>query len=330
MMDYNVSPDRAWPAEDEQTSERGWTPPSLLVLGLVTLAIVMIGLMTLSVASAPFTDLLPITRASASVAPHAAPTGRTLAQEHQAAFDMPPGYAIAIVSEATLTGLRSYMLTGDNEFRAGWTKTAAQLRGEVSRLRDASSGWSDGKRLRHLVRFEKQVAGMLDEQDVIAALVGSPNRFPGVRLYNEDVAPQLAHAEALCATLLATLLERPTEMNAATIDALARQRAALRRVSEDLTKFIQLGTSVSRSDMAGRVVEMEEIATVLNGELRHLPPADADAARQLHAAVGAMTGPLDKIMALRTAPQWDYAGFVFDEKVLPRYRDVLAELKQLD
>ncbi|MBX3492113.1 MAG: hypothetical protein KF899_04080 [Parvibaculum sp.] len=329
-MDYEISPDSAWPADVEQTKERGRELPSLLVLGLVTLAIVTIGVMTLSVASAPFTDLLPITRASASVAPHAAPAAGTRAQEHRATFDVPPGYAIAIVSEATLTGLRSYMLTGDDEFRAGWTKTATQLRDEMNRLRDASTGWSDGRRLRHLVQFEKQVSGMLDEQDVIVSLVGSPNRFPGVRLYNEDVAPQLAQTEELCAALLATLLERPTEKNAATIDALARLRAALRQVSEGLTGFVQLGTSIVREDMAGRVVEMEEIATVLSGELRHLPPVDADAVRQLHAAVGAMTGPLDKIMALRAAPQWDYARFVFDEKVLPRYRDVLAELKQLD
>lgn len=329
-MEHVISVSEVWPEDDEQKFRRASDLPSLFMLGLVTLGILAAGILTLSATIPGFPDLMPVTRASASIAPPSAQAPQYAAARQPSQFELPPGYAIAIGSETTLTGLRSYLLSGDDEFHAGWQKAADQLRRDVDRLRAASVNWSDGERLRHLGQFEKQIAGLLNEQDMIVTLVRSSNRFPGLRLYSEDVEPQLFQAEQLCAELLASLLSRPTDANAGAIDALARMRAALRRTSNDLAHFVQLGTNISRDDMMGRVVEVEEIATVLDSEIRRLPPSDADATRRLHAAIGAMTGPLDKILALRTQPQWDYARFVFDERVLPRYRDVLSALKQFE
>ena len=306
-----------WGADAEMPPWKGREMPSFAILGLVTLGILTAGILTLSSVFPVFPNLQPVATASASVgtASTQTPTQSTSARIAHSA--LPPAYAIAVRSEATLTGLRSYLLSGEDEFHAGWAKAVAQLRSEIDRLREASSHWSDGEDLRHLRQFETRIETLLREQGVIAALVHSPNRFPGYRLYREDVEPQLHEAERLCEELLATLLSRSTEANAGTIDILARLRASLRNTSTDIARFVELGTRISPDEMAGRVVEMEEIATLLSEEIRRLPPADGEVARRLHAAVSAMTGPLDKIMILRTQPQWDYARFVFDEKVLP-------------
>lgn len=306
--------------------------PSALMLSTVMLCVVVAGIAFLAVVTSPFANLGPVSRASAAILPQVLHTGsianadRAQDQIHLEAF---PGHAVATGSEATMTGLRSYVLTGEEEFRIGWEKSIDRLRGDVVRLRQASAGWSDGEKLRKLSDLERHLQILLEEQERVAALTTSGNRYPGVRLYSEDIRPQLTQAQLRCANLIEVLLGRPGGGPAGAVDALAKMRLALKNVSSDMANFVVQGSGISSEAMTAAIVELEVSATKLGDELQGMRPEDADAARQLLESVAALAGPMDNVVALRGVAQWDFARFTFDEKVIPRFHEFVTVLKHL-
>lgn len=306
--------------------------PSALVLSTVMLCVIVAGIAVLSVATSPFPGLGAVSRASASILPQAMHTGSIARLEardttfHLEAF---PGHAVATRSEATMTGLRSFVLTGEDEFRIGWEKSVDRLRADVSRLRQSSSGWSDGEKLRKLSDLERHLHILLEEQERVAVLAASGNRYPGVRLYSEDIRPRLTEAQLRCASLIDVLLGRPGGGPAGAVDALAKMRLALKNVSADMADFVVQGSGISSDAMTAAIVELEVSATKLGEELQGMRPEDSEAARQLLEQVSALAGPMDNVVALRGVAQWDFARFTFDEKVIPRFHEFVAVLKHL-
>lgn len=306
--------------------------PSALVLSTVMLCVIITGIAIVSVATSPFAGLGPVSRASASILPQVMHTGSiSRPDERDATYRIEafPGHAVATRSEATMTGLRSFVLTGEDEFRIGWEKSIDRLRADVSRLRQSSSGWSDGEKLRKLSDLERHLHILLEEQERVAALATSGNRYPGVRLYSEDIRPRLTDSQARCASLIDVLLARPGGGPAGAVDALAKMRLALKNVSADMADFVVQGSGISSDAMTAAIVELEVSATKLGDELHGMRPEDAEAARQLLEAVAALAGPMDNVVALRGVAQWDFARFTFDEKVIPRFHEFVGILKHL-
>jgi hypothetical protein len=306
--------------------------PSALVLSTVMLGIILAGIGLVSVVTSPFAGLGPVSRASASILPQVMHTGSIAKLDDRAAtfrLEAFPEHAVATRSEATMTGLRSFLLTGEDEFRIGWEKSIDALRADVSRLRQASSGWSDGEKLRKLSDLDRHLQILLEEQERVAELTMSGNRYPGVRLYSEDIRPRLAEAQTRCAGLIDLLLARPGGGPAGAVDALAKMRLALKNVSADMADFVVQGSAISSNAMTSAIVELEVSATKLGEELQGMRPEDAEEARQLLDAVSTLAGPMDNVVALRGAAQWDFARFTFDEKVIPRFHEFVAVLKHL-
>lgn len=306
--------------------------PSALVLSTVMLCAIIAGIAAVSVATSPFSGLGPVSHASASILQPVLHTGSIAKLEardtalHLEAF---PGHAVATRSEATMTGLRSFVLTGEEEFLIGWEKSIDRLRADVSRLRQSSSGWSDGEKLRKLSDLERHLHLLLEEQERVALLAASGNRYPGVRLYSEDIRPRLMEAQLRCASLIDVLLGRPGGGPAGAVDALAKMRLALKNVSADMADFVVQGSSISGDAMTAAIVELEVSATKLGEELHGMRPEDSAAARELLDQVSALAGPMDNVVALRGVAQWDFARFTFDDKVIPRFHEFVAVLKHL-
>jgi hypothetical protein len=320
------------PAADPYGEIDRMNTPSALVLSTVMLCVIVAGIALVSVATSPFAGLGPVSRASASILPHVMHTGSIARlDESDAGFRLEafPGHAVATRSEATMTGLRSFVLTGEEEFLTGWQKSVDRLRADVSRLRQSSSGWSDGEKLRKLSDLERHLQILLEEQERVAALTTSGNRYPGVRLYSEDIRPRLMEAQARCASLIDVLLARPGGGPAGAVDALAKMRLALKNVSQDMADFVVQGSSISSDAMTAAVVELEVSATSLGEQLHGMQPEDAEAARALLDAVSSLAAPMDNVVALRGVAQWDFARFTFDEKVIPRYHEFVAVLRHL-
>lgn len=323
---------KAWPGTNLDGEIDRMDTPSALVLSTVMLCAVVAGIAVISIATSPFAGLGPVSRASASILPPVLHTGSIARLEERDVMFRPeafPGHAVATGSEATMTGLRSFLLTGEDEFRIGWKKSIDRLKGDVIRLRQSSGGWADGEKLRKLSDLERHLNLLIEEQERVAALTTSGNRYPGVRLYSEDILPRLTEAQTRCATLIDALLGRPGGGPVGAVDALAKMRLALKNVSMDMAEFVVQGSAIPGEAMTAVIVELEVSATKLGEELHVMRPEDAEAARQLLEAVAALAGPMDNIIALRGAAQWDFARFTFDEKVIPRFHEFVAILKHL-
>lgn len=223
----------------------------------------------------------------------------------------------AAANEANLVALRGYLLTGSDGFKSEWLKATARLRASVTAVERDSRSWTDGRKLVQLTEVRKASAELLAQQLVLASLVGTSNRFPGLKLYREDVEPALAQAFTLCDETLQSVLASRWAGSAASVDTLARLRGNIGVLQDDLAVY--LGSSETTEPAALRDAHRifqgaRDAIASLTGKIA---PADQARLERLAAALRDAEGELERVLALKRTPRWDYADYAFKRKLLP-------------
>ncbi len=223
----------------------------------------------------------------------------------------------AAANEANLVALRGYLLTGSEGFKSEWRKATARLEASVAAVERDSRSWTDGGKLLQLTEVRKASAELLAQQRVLASLVGTRNRFPGLRLYREDVEPMLVQAFALCDETLQSVLASRWAGSAASVDTLARLRGNIGAMRDDLSLYLDSSETTVPQPLrdAYRIFQgaQNEIAS-LRGKVT---PADQARLDRLAVALRDAEGRLERILALKRTPRWDYADYAFKQKLLP-------------
>lgn len=223
----------------------------------------------------------------------------------------------AAANEANLVALRGYLLTGSEGFKSEWLKATARLEASVAAVERDSRSWTDGRKLVQLTEVRRASAALFAQQRVLASLVGTRNRFPGLRLYREDVEPMLVQAFALCDETLQSVLASRWAGSAASVDTLARLRGNIGAMRDDLSLYLDSSETTEPQPLrdAYRIFQgaQNEIAS-LRGKVT---PADQARLDRLAAALRGAEGRLERILALKRTPRWDYADYAFKKKLLP-------------
>lgn len=223
----------------------------------------------------------------------------------------------AAANEANLVALRGYLLTESEGFKSEWLKATARLEASVAAVERDSRSWTDGRKLVQLAEVRKASGALFTEQRILASLVGTSNRFPGLRLYREDVEPMLVRAFALCDDTLQSVLASRWAGSAASVDTLARLRGNIGAMRDDLSLYLDSSETTEPAPLrdAYRTFQgaQNEIAS-LRGKVA---PADQTRLDRLAAALRDAEERLGRILALKRTPRWDYADYAFKQKLLP-------------
>ena len=233
----------------------------------------------------------------------------------------------AAAREASLIALDGYLLTDGEGFRAEWLEATVRLQSATDAIGRQSATWTDGRKLVQLVEMQRIVGRLLAEQSAVAAIVGTPNRYPGLQLFNEDVRPALDEAQAICAEVLTAMLADSSPEDAVAIDPVARLRGDLDDLRAALTKYIAASGETAQPATASAA----NFATLLEtiGNVRRTAPAAVQPKiDRLAFLVGTAEKKLERIFALRASQRWDYADYAFRTRTVPlaeKLRDITAE-----
>lgn len=233
----------------------------------------------------------------------------------------------AAAREASLIALDGYLLTDGEGFRAEWLEATVRLQAATDAIERQSATWTDGRKLVQLVEMQRIVGQILAEQSAVAAIVGTPNRYPGLQLFNEDVRPALDEAQAICAEVLTAMLADSSPEDAISIDPVARLRGDLDDLRAALTKYI----AASGETVQPATASTANFATLLEtiGNVRRTAPAAVQPKiDRLAFLVDTAEKKLERIFALRASQRWDYADYAFKTRTVPlaeKLRDITAE-----
>lgn len=247
--------------------------------------------------------------------------GQATDVSHVRSFDdMASDFAKA--SEVNLVALRGYVLTGNPGFHKEWRQATAKRKALEAEIERNAYLWTDGERLVQLRNLRTSMDSLVANEKFAASLVGTPNRFPGLRLYNEDVRPALVRAIDLCNDTIQSLLV--SDKSSATIGALAELRGHIRLTEEGLSTFLHSGLSVPPSELSQSLGEIGKAPAALDriGGNAGAPQLDrlADLLRKASVRI-------DDVIALKRTERWDYADYAFRQKVLPEAEQILFVVK---
>lgn len=223
----------------------------------------------------------------------------------------------AAANEAGLVALRGYLLTGSAGFLAEWRQANGRVDEIAAALDRDSRSWSDGARLRRLADLLRATSDIEAQQRLVARLVGTPNRFPGLRLYDEDIDPALEQAMSLCdETLRSIIVSRWAGMEGS-VDSLARLRGALLTLRPELRSYLVSGDGEALNALQADYAAMRAAPPMLAALRVKVSPEDQLRIDRIAALIAAIDMPLQRVMTLRRSPRWDYADYGFRQKVLP-------------
>lgn len=131
---------------------------------------------------------------------------------------------LTATNEASLVALRGYVLTGSEGFKAEWESATARLEAVRGAIAQDSRSWTDGGRLVELAEMQKNADALMAVEELLKGFVGTPNRYPGLRLHTEDVAPAFAQPLSPIDETLQSILAANRPGAAASVDALAHIR----------------------------------------------------------------------------------------------------------
>ena len=267
--------------------------------------------------SSPGNDATPqIARVTLSGNP-ANPVGAAAAaQKHLAAF--------AAAKETSLVALRGYLLTGRPGFKAEWVQAAMTADTMQKAIEKDSRSWVDGGKLRQLGEMQKTAAALRKEEAMLVGIIATPNQFPGLRVYREDIDPALVQAIAqLDAALQAVLLNDDAAMVRG-VDLLARLRGNIRGLRQHLVAYLSSSNTKPPAALQTAMEDYRKAPSMLAG-LRNVGSAQ-DRARiaSLAAQLQATDGKLEQILALKRSSRWNYGDYVFKQKVLPLTENLLS------
>lgn len=234
--------------------------------------------------------------------------------------DMASDFARA--SEVNLIALRGYVLTGNPGFRKEWRQATSKRKALEAEIERNAYLWTDGERLVQLRNLRTNMDSLVENEKFVAGLVGTSNRFPGLRLYNEDVQPALVRAIELCNDSIQSLLV--SDKSSAEIDALAELRGHIRLTAEGLSTFLHSGLSAPPPELSQSLGEIGKAPAALDriGGNTGEPRLDRLADLLRKASV-----QIDDIIALKRTERWDYADYAFRQKVLPETEQILFVVK---
>src|SRR5690606_6300201 len=101
-----------------------------------------------------------------------------------------------------------------------------------------SANWTDGQRLVELVEAKRIVSQLLAEERAVAAIVGTPNRYPGLQVFRLDIQPALAEAQDIAAAVMSAMLAVSSPDSVGPVGPFASFRGDLEALREDLAKYV--------------------------------------------------------------------------------------------
>jgi len=223
----------------------------------------------------------------------------------------------AAANEASLIALRGFILTGSDGFQSEWQRSLTRLDATEGALLADSRSWTDGARLLQLAELRGTSRDLVAQEKVLAELVGTPNRFPGLRLYKEDVDPALAEVVALCDRTLQSIMASKWAGTTQSVDALARLRGHVRVLREGLATYLPSVDKIMPPELQSAHLALREAAATIAGIRGKVSPADQAALDRLATLLVSSDDKLAQVLALKQTPRWDYADYAFRQKVLP-------------
>lgn len=223
----------------------------------------------------------------------------------------------AAANEASLVALRGFVLTAGEGFRSEWQRSLTQLDMTEGAIVADSRGWTDGAKLFQLAELRRTSRALVAQERVLAELVGTPNRFPGLRLYEEDVDPAFAEAITLCDRTLQSIMASNWAGTKESVDTLARLRGHMRLLREGFAIYLPSGEKAMSSDLQSARLALRDAAATLAGIRGKVSPADQVGLDRLTTLLGSTDRKLEQVLALKRTPRWDYADYAFRQKVLP-------------
>ncbi|MDO8837772.1 MAG: hypothetical protein Q7V31_02505 [Parvibaculum sp.] len=199
-----------------------------------------------------------VTSGERGVAIWTAPAGHDAARMADGDFETVRA-ALSTSRETSLVALRGYMLTGGAGFGAEWRDAVARLQAATNALEIQSMSWTDGLMLVQLVEMRRLVDGLVEEQQAVAALIGTAGRYPGLQLLNEDVRPALDEAQRICVEVLDVMLAVSSPEDAGAIGPFAKLRGDLDGLRAALSRYAS-----GREALPPAAARPAELSTMLN------------------------------------------------------------------
>ena len=218
--------------------------------------------------------------------------------------------------EASLVALRGFLLTDGEGFRTEWLDATLRMQAAMNALDANSANWTDGQRLVELVEAKRIVARLLAEERAVAAIVGTPNRYPGLQIFRVDIRPALAEAQEISAAVMSAMLAISSPDSVGPVGPFAAFRGDLETLREDLAKYVAAPASAAppASARAEQFAARRETLTSIRAE------APADVQPQIDRLIALMSfteEKLSRILVLEEGERWDYASFAFRTRVMP-------------
>lgn len=236
--------------------------------------------------------------------------------------------AFAAAQETSLVALRGYLLTGRSGFKAEWIQAAATADTMQKAIEQDSRSWTEGGKLLQLSKMQKTATALRKEEMMLVGIIATPNQFPGLRVYREDIDPALVRVLAqLDAALQSVLLSDDAAMVKG-VDLLAGLRGNIRSLRQNLFAYFSSSEMSPSIALQGALVEYRK-APALLATLRDVGSAQ-DRARiaSLAAQLRATDKGLEQILALKRSPRWDYGDYAFKQKVLPLTENLLSTVAE--
>jgi hypothetical protein len=240
-----------------------------------------------------------------------------------------PFTELSAAQETRLVALRGYLLTGSAGFKTEWAQAVVKADAAQAAIDRDSRSWTDGHKLLLLSEMRKTTAKLSDEEKILITIIATPNQFPGLRLYQEDVDPALAQAITLLNEILQSNLTVNETAAANNVGALARVRGDVRNLRQQLLAYLPSGDLTQPETLRTSLEALREAPATL-GALRGAATAqDRERLTVLAALLQKADGRLDQIFALKKSPRWNYADYAFKQKVLPLTEQILKSVETL-
>ncbi|HEY4342987.1 MAG TPA: hypothetical protein VGN05_01465 [Parvibaculum sp.] len=235
---------------------------------------------------------------------------------------------LAAAQETSLVALRGYLLTGSPGFKTEWAQAVAVGDAAQAAIDRDSKSWTDGQKLLQLSEMRKTTLALRNEERMLIGIIATPNQYPGLRLYREDVDPALMQALALLNELLQSTLTASGAPAAGHVGTLAEMRGNVRDLRQRLLTYLPSGDTMPPATLRASLDAFRKAPEMLGALRAEVTGQDRDRLTTLVALIRKSDGRLQQIFALKRSPRWDYADYAFKQKVLPLTEKILNTVEE--
>lgn len=223
--------------------------------------------------------------------------------------------------------MRGYLLTGSPGFRAEWTQASADAEILQSAIEQDSRSWTDGGRLLQLSELRKTMEALRAEEKMLISIIATPNQFPGLRVYREDVDPALTQIVVHLDQAVQSALAARGKAAAESVGTLANVRGDVRDLREKLPAYLISGDAPPPDELQLSLTKFRATSAALQKLQAGAAPQDRERLVQLGALLQMTDARLRQILALKQSPRWDYADYSFKQKILPLAEKILGTVR---